>query len=37
LIDRRTGNRVGSELVKKNCALVRYAPTGGLGETTGLQ
>ena len=27
VVDRRTGNRVGEELVKKNCALVKYAPT----------
>lgn len=38
LIDRRTGNRVGTELVKINCALVRYLPPGveeapGLGQT----
>ncbi|QDP98484.1 vancomycin resistance protein [Microlunatus elymi] len=26
LIDRTTGNRVGSELIKKNCALVKYVP-----------
>lgn len=26
LIDRTTGDRVGSELIKKNCALVKYVP-----------
>ncbi len=26
LIDRRTGNTVGSELLKRNCALVKYRP-----------
>lgn len=28
LIDRRTGNPDGEELVKRNCALVKYLPTG---------
>jgi vancomycin resistance protein VanW len=28
VIDRRTGNRVGTELVRNNCAQVRYLPTG---------
>lgn len=28
VIDRRTGNTVGEELLKKNCALVKYLPTG---------
>lgn len=28
VIDRRTGNRVGEELVKRNCAQVIYEPTG---------
>ncbi|WP_203568762.1 VanW family protein [Aestuariimicrobium ganziense] len=28
LVDRRTGQRVGDELVKRNCALVKYLPTG---------
>ncbi|WP_022911070.1 VanW family protein [Aestuariimicrobium kwangyangense] len=28
LIDRRTGDRVGEELVKRNCALVKYLPQG---------
>jgi vancomycin resistance protein VanW len=28
VIDRRTGRRVGEELVKRNCALVKYLPTG---------
>lgn len=28
LIDRRTGNVVGEELVKRNCALVKYLPVG---------
>jgi vancomycin resistance protein VanW len=27
VIDRRTGDRVRSELIKKNCALVKYRPT----------
>lgn len=27
-IDRRTGNRIGEELVKRNCALVKYMPQG---------
>jgi vancomycin resistance protein VanW len=36
VVDRRTGNRVGEELVKKNCALVKYAPTGvEIAELTG--
>ncbi|RLV49397.1 vancomycin resistance protein [Nocardioides mangrovicus] len=26
VIDRRTGNRVGEELLKRNCALVKYVP-----------
>ena len=28
VIDRRTGNTVGEELVKRNCALVTYLPSG---------
>ena len=28
VIDRRTGNRVRAELMKKNCALVSYVPAG---------
>jgi vancomycin resistance protein VanW len=28
LIDRRTGNQVGEQLVRSNCALVKYVPTG---------
>jgi vancomycin resistance protein VanW len=28
VIDRRTGDRVRSELIKKNCALVKYIPDG---------
>ncbi|MGZ4472681.1 MAG: VanW family protein [Nocardioidaceae bacterium] len=28
VVDRRTGNTVGEELVKRNCALVKYLPTG---------
>jgi len=28
VVDRRTGNRVGEELVKRNCALVKHVPTG---------
>lgn len=28
VVDRRTGNRVGEELLKQNCALVTYLPTG---------
>lgn len=28
VIDRRTGNRIRSELIKKNCALVKYVPEG---------
>ncbi|QGN34681.1 VanW family protein [Microlunatus sp. Gsoil 973] len=28
VIDRRTGDRVRSELIKKNCALVKYVPDG---------
>ncbi|HEY9294374.1 MAG TPA: hypothetical protein VIP98_24090 [Microlunatus sp.] len=31
LIDRSTGNRVGSELIKKNCALVKYVPPAPTG------
>ncbi|HEU4676395.1 MAG TPA: hypothetical protein VFS29_10425, partial [Motilibacteraceae bacterium] len=27
VVDRRTGAEVGEELVKRNCALVTYAPT----------
>ena len=27
VIDRRTGNRVGEELLRRNCALVKYLPT----------
>lgn len=43
VIDRRTGNRVRAELLKRNCALVKYVPESaqtpgpGLGETTSLQ
>lgn len=28
LIDRRTGDSAGEELIKRNCALVKYPPTG---------
>jgi len=28
VIDRRTGNRLGEELVRSNCALVKYVPAG---------
>jgi vancomycin resistance protein VanW len=28
VVDRRTGNTVAEELVKRNCALVKYVPTG---------
>jgi vancomycin resistance protein VanW len=28
VIDRRTGNRVGEQLVRSNCALVKYLPRG---------
>jgi len=28
VIDRRTGNRLGSQLIRKNCALVKYVPEG---------
>lgn len=28
VIDRRTGNRLGEELVRSNCALVKYLPEG---------
>ncbi|MGH3414634.1 MAG: hypothetical protein ACRDPH_16275 [Marmoricola sp.] len=28
VIDRRTGNSLGKELLKRNCALVTYEPTG---------
>jgi vancomycin resistance protein VanW len=28
VIDKRTGRAVGEELLKRNCALVRYEPTG---------
>lgn len=28
VLDRRTGDAVGQELVKRNCALVKYLPTG---------
>ncbi|MEJ7629832.1 MAG: hypothetical protein WKF54_09595 [Nocardioidaceae bacterium] len=28
VIDRRTGNRLGEELVRSNCALVKYVPEG---------
>ena len=34
VIDRRTGRRVGEELVKTNCALVRYEPTGPVVDCT---
>lgn len=27
-IDRRTGNRLGEQLLRDNCALVKYVPTG---------
>jgi len=30
VIDRRSGNRVRSELIKKNCALVKYVPDTGV-------
>jgi vancomycin resistance protein VanW len=30
VIDRRTGNTVGEELVRRNCALVKYVPQGGV-------
>jgi vancomycin resistance protein VanW len=42
VIDRRTGDTVGEELVRRNCALVKYVPSGvevrdlGAGWTTGL-
>lgn len=29
VIDRTTGDRVGSELIKRNCALVKYVPESG--------
>lgn len=28
VVDRRTGNVVGEELMKRNCALVKYMPEG---------
>lgn len=28
MIDRRTGNRLGEQLLRDNCALVKYVPTG---------
>ena len=28
VVDRRTGNRLGAELVRSNCALVKYVPSG---------
>ena len=28
VIDRRTGNRLGEQLVRSNCALVKYLPEG---------
>lgn len=28
VIDRRTGRRLGEEILKRNCALVKYEPTG---------
>ena len=28
VIDRRTGNRLGEELVRSNCALAKYLPEG---------
>ena len=28
VIDKRTGDRLGDELVKRNCALVMYLPAG---------
>jgi vancomycin resistance protein VanW len=28
LIDRRTGTRLGDELIRENVALVKYIPTG---------
>lgn len=28
VIDRRTGNRIGDELIRSNCALVKYVPSG---------
>ena len=28
VVDRRTGNRVGEQVVRDNCALVKYVPTG---------
>ncbi len=33
VIDRRTGDYVGRELVKKNCALVKYVPAEGSDQT----
>ena len=29
VVDRRTGNTLGEELVRRNCALVKYTPQGG--------
>jgi vancomycin resistance protein VanW len=28
VIDRRTGNRLAEQLIRKNCALVKYVPVG---------
>ncbi len=28
MIDRRTGNRLGEEFLRSNCALVKYVPDG---------
>ena len=33
LIDRRTGDAVGEELVKRNCAVVKYPPPEHLVRT----
>ncbi len=33
VIDRRTGDYVGRELIKKNCALVKYVPAGVSDQT----
>jgi vancomycin resistance protein VanW len=29
VIDRRTGNTIGDQLLRRNCALVKYIPSGG--------
>lgn len=37
VVDRRSGNVVGEELLKKNCALVTYVPSGEVIDATGWQ